>query len=118
MIKRNFIAALSAAGMLVSAGIAQAAVVNLSGDADQSVTVNGAIFETNDQHPTGTGVYDPFMTIQRSGWEQGYNSSTGNFDTKREPQWNHEIKFSDLAANATTINGTVYFGFSVDINEP
>ena len=118
MNKRNFIAALIAAGTLVSAGIAQAAVVNLSGDADESVTVNGAIFQTNDQHPTGTGVYDPFLTIQDTGWEQGYNSSTGNFDTKREPQWTHEIRFSDLAAHATTINGTVYFGFSVDINEP
>ena len=118
MIKRNFTAALIAAGMLVSAGIAQAAVVDLSGDADESVTINGAIFQTNDQHPTGTGVYDPFLTIQNKGWEQGYNSGTGAFDTTREPQWNHEIKFSDLAANATTINGIVYFGFSVDINEP
>lgn len=116
MIKRNFTAALIAAGTLVMAGMAQAAVVNLSGDQDQSVTVNGAIFQTNDQHPTGTGVYDPFMTIQNRGWEQGYNSSEGAFDTTREPQWNHEIRFSDL--QATTINGVQYFGFSVDINEP
>jgi hypothetical protein len=67
-------------------------------------------------HPTGTGVYNPFLTVQNSPWEQGYNSSTGNFDTKREPQWNREIKFSDL--QTTTINGIAYFGFSVDINEP
>lgn len=116
MIKRNFTAALIAAGMLVVASISQAAVVDLNGDADESVTVNGAIFQTNDEHPTGTGVYNPFLTIQDTGWEQGYNSSTGNFDTKREPQWNHEIRFSDL--QATTINGIQYFGFSVDINEP
>ncbi len=116
MIKRNFTAALIAAGMLVVASIAQAAVVDLNGDADESVTVNGAIFQTNDQHPTGTGVYNPFLTIQNKGWEQGYNSSTGAFDTTREPQWNHEIQFSDL--QATTINGVQYFGFSVDINEP
>lgn len=116
MIKRNFTAALIAAGMLVVASISQAAVVDLNGDADESVTINGAIFQTNDEHPTGTGVYNPFLTIQDTGWEQGYNSSTGNFDTKREPQWNHEIRFSDL--QATTINGIQYFGFSVDINEP
>jgi hypothetical protein len=116
MIKRNFTAALIAAGMLVVASISQAAVLDLNGDADESVTVNGAIFQTNDEHPTGTGVYNPFLTIQDTGWEQGYNSSTGNFDTKREPQWNHEIRFSDL--QATTINGIQYFGFSVDINEP
>lgn len=115
MIKRNFTAALIAAGMLVMASIAPAAVVDLSGDQDGSVTINGAIFQTNDDHPTGTGVYNPFLTIQNKGWEQGYNSSTGAFDTTREPQWNHEIRFSDL--QATTINGIQYFGFSVDINE-
>ena len=114
MIKRNFTAALIAAGMLVTAGIAQAAVLDL--DSDGSGTINGAIFQTNDDHPTGTGVYNPFLTVQNNGWEQGYNSSTGNFDTKREPQWNHEIRFSDL--QATVIGGVQYIGFSVDINEP
>ena len=114
MIKRNFTAALIAAGMLVIASVAQAGVLDL--DSDGSGTINGAIFETNADHPTGTGVYNPFLTVQNNGWEQGYNSSTGNFDTKREPQWNHEIKFSDL--QATNINGVQYIGFSVDINEP
>src|SRR4051794_28816052 len=114
MIKRNFAAALVAAGMFALVGIANATVVDLG--SSRSGTVNGAIFQTNNDHPTGTGVYNPFLTVQNSPWEQGYNSSVGNFDTKREPQWNHEIKFSDL--QTTTINGTAYFGFSVDINEP
>ena len=114
MIKRNFTAALVAVGMLAISSIAQAAVVDL--DSDGSGTINGAIFQTNDDHPTGTGVYDPFLTIQNKGWEQGYNTSDGAFDTTREPTWNHEIQFSDL--QATTINGIQYIGFSVDINEP
>ncbi|MEY2550514.1 MAG: hypothetical protein QOG12_658 [Verrucomicrobiota bacterium] len=114
MIKRNFTAALVAAGMFALTSVAQATVVNLGSSG--SGTVNGAIFQTNNDHPTGTGVYNPFLTVQNNPWEQGYNSSTGNFDTKREPQWNHEIKFSDL--QTTTINGIAYFGFSVDINEP
>ncbi len=114
MIKRNFTAALIAAGILGIASLAQATVVNLGSSG--SGTVNGALFQTNNDHPTGTGVYNPFLTIQNNPWEQGYNSSVGNFDTKREPQWNHEIKFSDL--QTTTINGIAYFGFSVDINEP
>jgi len=114
MNKRNFTAALIAAGMLGIASLAHAIVINLGSSG--SGTFNGAIFQTNNDHPTGTGVYNPFLTIQNTGWEQGYNSSTGNFDTKREPQWNHEIRFSDL--QATTINGLQYFGFSVDINEP
>jgi len=114
MIKRNFTAALVAAGMFAMAGAAQATVLDLGSSGSGSI--NGAIFQTNNDHPTGTGVYDPFLTVQNSPWEQGYNSSVGNFDTKREPQWNHEIQFSDL--QTTTINGIAYFGFSVDVNEP
>lgn len=78
--------------------------------------LGGAYFSTTDIQPTGTGVFDPFLTIQASPTEQGYNSGTGNFDTKREPQWNHEILFSDL--RATTINGIDYYGFVIDVNEP
>ena len=114
MIKRNFAAALVAAGMFGIASLSQATVLNLGSSG--SGTVGGALFQTNNDHPTGTGVYNPFLTVQNSPWEQGYNSSVGNFDTKREPQWNHEIRFSDL--QTTTINGTAYFGFSVDVNEP
>jgi hypothetical protein len=114
MIKRNFTAALVAAGLFALTSVAQATVLNLGSSGSGSV--HGAIFQTNNDHPTGTGVYNPFLTVQNNPWEQGYNSSTGNFDTKREPQWNHEIRFSDL--QTTTINGIAYFGFSVDINEP
>ena len=92
----------------------QAAVLNLG--TNGSGFVNGAFFSVNRNRPTGTGVFNPFLTIQANGDQQGYNSSIGNFDTKREPQWNHEIRFSDL--QQTTINGIAYFGFSVDVNEP
>jgi len=112
MIKRTFIASLGFAAVLLSNASATVLDLGTSG----SGSVGGAIFDVNRDHPTGTGVYNPFLTVQANGSEQGYNSSTGNFDTKREPQWNHEIRFSDL--QQTTINGTAYFGFSVDINEP
>jgi len=114
MIKRNFTSALVAAGMFAIAGVAQATVLDLGSSGSGSV--NGALFQTNNDHPTGTGVYNPFLTVQNDPWEQGYNGTNGNFDTKRVPQWNHEIQFSDL--QTTTINGIAYFGFSVDINEP
>ena len=93
---------------------ARATVLDLGSNG--SGFVDGAYFAVNSQHPTGTGVYNPFLTVQNNPWEQGYNSSTGNFDTKREPQWNHEIRFSDL--QVTNLNGIAYFGFSVDVNEP
>ena len=113
MIKGKFIiASLGLAATLLSS--ASATILDLG--TNGSGTINGAYFDVNRDHPTGTGVYDPFLTVQANGTEQGYNSSTPNFDTKREPQWNHEIRFSDL--QQTTINGTAYYGFSVDINEP
>ena len=114
MIKGKFIiASLSLAATLLASS-ANAVVVDLN--ASNSGTANGALFEVGSIHPAGTGVFQPFLTLQNNGFEQGYNSSDGNFDTKREPQWNHEIRFSDL--QQTTINGTAYFGFAIDVNEP
>jgi hypothetical protein len=114
MIKRYFTsAAILAAGMLVM-NTARATVVDLS--ATGTATINGAVFTTSFTQPAGTGVYDPFLTIQNTPWEQGYNSSSQPFDTKRVPQWNHEIQFSQL--QVTTINGQQYYGFAVDVNEP
>src|SRR6185295_5648331 len=37
-----------------------------------------AYFTTDTTQPTGTGVFDPFLSIQRNGVEQGYNSSNHN----------------------------------------
>ena len=75
-----------------------------------------AIFTTDFTQTAGTGVIDPFLSIQANGVEQGYNTSAGVFNTKREPQFNHEIKVSDLVK--VTINGTQYYSFLLDINEP
>jgi len=100
--------------LALSAGVTQATVLDLGSSGSGSV--GDAFFSTTDLQPTGTGVFDPFLTVQNTPWEQGYNSNTGNFDTKRDPVWNHEIQFSDL--RVTTIGGVDYFGFVVDINEP
>ena len=83
-----------------------------------STIYGNAIFTTDFTQPAGSGVLDPFLTIQANGTEQGYNTSArqGVFDTKREPQYNHEIRLSDLAT--VTIDGTDYYSFLLDINEP
>jgi hypothetical protein len=113
MIKLKLItASLGLAAALLST--ADATVLDLG--TNGSGFINGAYFEVSSLHPAGTGVFDPFLTIQNSPWEQGYNSNTQNFDTKRVPQWNHEIRFSDLSVS--TINGVDYYGFVVDVNEP
>ena len=114
MINGKFIlASLGLAATLLAAS-SNATVLDLGSDG--SGTINGARFEVGSIHPAGTGVFQPFLTLQSNGTEQGYHSSSGNFDTKREPVWNHEIRFSDL--QQTTINGVAYFGFAVDVNEP
>jgi hypothetical protein len=80
-----------------------------------------AFFTTDTTQPTGTGVFDPFLTIQRKGVEEGYNSSDKNapFDVKRIPVWNHEFTVAEMKANASVFIGNeVYYRFLIDINEP
>lgn len=112
--KANFIILAVAVAALSAAGTAKATVLDLGSSG--SGFLGGAFFSTTDIQPTGTGVFDPFLTIQNTPVEQGYNSSDLNFDTKRVPQWNHEIQFSQL--QVTTQNGTQYYGFVVDVNQP
>jgi hypothetical protein len=105
---------LGCAALVFSMSTGQATVLDLGSSGSGSV--GGALFSTTDLQPTGTGVFDPFLTIQNTPTEQGYNGSNGNFDTKRVPVWNHEIMLSDLRAQ--TISGTQYFSFVVDVNQP
>src|SRR5215210_8589295 len=104
------------ASVLLAAPAVQAAVVDLT--TSSSGELNGALFTTDYTQPTGTGVFDPFLTIQNNGTEQGYNSGSNPalFDTKRVPQWNHEIQLADL--QTSTVNGNEYYSFVIDINEP
>ena len=120
MIKRNFTAALIAAGMLTIASLAQATTVDLINN-DQGTITNQygtAIFQFTQPQPTGTGYIDPFLRVQASPTEQGYNTSGGTpFDDKAGP-WTHDITFSDLQSTAVTVGGTLYFKILVDLNEP
>src|SRR3954465_14113733 len=99
--------AIAALAFCLAPNFPQGTVLDLGSSG--SGTVGGALFSTTAIQPTGTGVFGPFMTLQSSGSEQGYNSAVGNFDTKREAQWNHEIKVSDL--QVTMINNVAYYGF-------
>jgi len=120
MIKRNFTAALVAAGMFAIAGVAQATTVDLINNDQGSFTnqYGTSIFQFTQPQPTGTGYIDPFLRVQANGGEQGYNTSGGTpFDDKGGP-WTHDIQFSDLQSTAVTVNGTSYFKVMVDLNEP
>jgi PEP-CTERM motif-containing protein len=101
--------------IMIAPIVTNADVVDLT--RHSSGTANGAVFTIDNLQPAGTGVIQPFLTIQRKVSEQGYNSGTNdNFDTKRVPQWNHEITLGSLAV--FTMNGTGYYQFLVDVNEP
>ncbi|HEX8312496.1 MAG TPA: hypothetical protein VF614_14335 [Chthoniobacteraceae bacterium] len=105
-------------GMFAAVCLTPRAEAGVVYDLSQNSTavIGGAIFTTDFTQPTGTGVFDPFLTLQANGTEEGYNTSAGVMNTKREPQWNHEIRVSDL--NTVAIGGKQYYSFLIDINEP
>lgn len=65
---------------------------------------------------SGTGVFDPFLRVQNNGTETGMNTDGAPpLDTKAGI-WTHSLQFSELSV--LNVNGTDYYIFSVDINEP
>ncbi len=111
------------AGMIVlvagtvagTAGSVAAAEIDLTAAGSFGV-VNGAHFFTNEDQPTGTGVFQPFVRIQRTGMEQGYNTSASSlpFDEKPGP-WTRDMRLSELGT--VVRDGVMYFDFRLDINE-
>src|ERR1043166_9210752 len=86
-----------------------------SGD---SGTINNGLFYFSSKQPTGTGVIQPFLRVQNTPTEQGYNTSGGiPFDDKAGP-WTHNIQLSDLQATAVDIGGVTFFRLLLDVNEP
>jgi hypothetical protein len=75
--------------------------------------------------PAGTGVFDPFLTLERNasggnpaGIESAYNTDghTALYLDQQRPEWNTTLKLSDLAV--TEVNGKSYYAFELDANEP
>src|SRR6185369_14201682 len=118
--QRRIISILAVAAGLVPASTAFAVPLDLTTTPPASGTINGAIYSTIYSHPTGTGVFQPFLTYQANGIEEGYNTSQGGngqgfLDTKRVPQWSHDLTVGDLAK--VTIGGKTYYQFELDANE-
>lgn len=100
-----------------SAVSASAATVNLT-TAGNTGTVNGAVFETAGVRTTGTGAIRSFLRMQANGTEEGYNTSGRPlaFDENSSNQFTRNIQVSELAQR--TINGTAFYEFLLDVNEP
>src|SRR6266498_4884268 len=100
------VAALVAAALLPSA--ARAETIDLVNNT--SGTAPGALFYQTNQQPTGTGYIDPFVRIQRTGTEQGYNTDVAKqsdfqFDEKYGI-WTHSLPLNSL--QTVTIDGKQY----------
>lgn len=114
---------------------AQAVEHDLSQGGSQSVNVVGAvggtaIFSDFWSQPTGTGVFDPFLTLDANGQTStGSNSIESAFNSdamgaqhpnlyldQHRPAWNTYLRMHELAT--ITISGVNYFGFILDANEP
>src|SRR4051794_20157624 len=87
-----------AASMVLGVSSAKATLFDLSTAPLSGVTLaDGSIFQINDPHSsTGTGVVDPFLSIQSSPNEQGYNTNAGDFDTKRNGQFTRDLLVGEL----------------------
>src|SRR2546423_5083004 len=103
--------------IIICTTVGHATVVDLTGSND-SGTINGAQFVFTTPQPTGTGVIQPFLRLENSPVEQGYNTSGGTpFDDKAGP-WTHDLTFSNLQSTTVSLNGSTYFKLLLDVNEP
>src|SRR5947208_10482187 len=109
-------ALLIAAAALLLATSAHATIVDLTTSANASGDINGALFFASDQQAAGTGFIDPFLRVQASPTEQGYNTDGGfPFDDKHPQNYQHSIQLSSLST--FTQNGIPYFKFMLDANQ-
>jgi len=128
--QRRIIPILAVAAGLLPASNAFGTEINLvtpypgSGSFATGTSPGGAdaIYSTIDSHPTGTGVFDPFLSYQAKAVEEGFNTSSGGngqgyLDTKRVPQWNHDLHVSDLGVTVGPDGKGSYFAFELDANE-
>jgi len=104
--------------------------IDLSPVGTQSFTVTGdvggdAIVSDFFTLPAGTGVFEPFLTIERDasgghpvGIEAGYNTDgfTDLFLDQQRPQWNDRLTMGQLAQ--INVAGNFYYAFELDANEP
>jgi len=129
--QRRFIPILAVAAGLLPASKAFGTEINLitgtpgavsSGSFASGTSAGGdkVVYELIDTIPAGTGVFQPFLSYQSKGTEEGANTSLGGngqgfLDDKRVPQWTHDLHLSDLGV--VTRNGTDYYAFELDANE-
>jgi hypothetical protein len=119
-VRQLYAAILTGFGIVVTTATPARAdfVIDLTKNNTKSGTDGTALYQRTDLQPTGTGVIDPFVRIQMTGTEKGYNTDgPAQFNTKDAggTNWDHSVLVSSL--QAVTINGTQYYQFLLDVNE-
>jgi hypothetical protein len=89
-----------------------------------SGSVGAAIFSADLFRAAGNGVFNPFVQIQHTGTEQGYNTDARpqQFDEKSVANHNHSILLANVPTfvgdgTGGTVEGVVYREFLLDANE-
>ena len=111
---------LSAIMLLAGASGAGSALIDLTPSRGTTIPYDQAIFmEFTEAMQTGvssgTGVIEPFLTIQKNTLEKGFNSDAFPVLNATRRAWNRSIQISDLVASPDL---PTYYEFLLDINEP
>lgn len=79
--------------------------------------INTALFRQVDAQPTGTGVISPFVRVQGSGIERGYNTDRRplEFNENSSGRFTRSLRLDDVPV--TLVDGVAYRQFLLDINQ-
>jgi len=124
-IGRKFVS-LVLALLLISTGFApvgltpiKAAEYDLTTDTSvQQVAIEGAIWtKLASSDPTGSGIFESFLRVQKNGVEKGYNTDYRpiQFDENSSAQFTRSFKLADVPQ--VKIGETIYREFQLDINQ-
>ncbi|HUS33762.1 MAG TPA: VPDSG-CTERM sorting domain-containing protein [Verrucomicrobiae bacterium] len=125
---------LSLGALIVAASVGSASaatVIDLTPGGNQKGTINGGVFSDTFLQPAGTGVFQPFLSLDSNGQvktvpgypgqiEAAYNTDgfTALYMDAHRPQWNNLVRMSQLAQVSIDNTPTKYYGFILDANEP
>ena len=90
----------------------------LTGDlttAGSSAWLNGAWFQQIPGGSTGTGNIDPFLRLQNTGNQQGFNTDAKSVLDNKDGAWTRSVLLSSVPT--VNINGSSYYQVLLDINE-
>jgi len=121
--------------LCISIGSAATLTVNLTGGGTVQLSSGAILLAGPTEGSVGTGVIDPFLRVQASGTEQGFNTDVSNVNSLTCPPFGGTTDCADKAGNFThstltsdfgqitnpVINGTTYTGtfvrFLLDVNQ-